>query len=51
MVSQVIDFCALKFKKKEDNHDKNIELVFSYLDEMMDKKENIVERTKIGYKK
>ncbi len=38
-------------KKKLNNHDKNIELVFSYLDEMMDKKENIIERTKIGYKK
>lgn len=35
-------------KKKLINHDKNIELVFSYLDELMDKKE--VERTKIGYK-
>ena len=38
-------------KKKLNNHDKNIELVFSYLDEMMDKKENTVERTTIGYKK
>ena len=38
-------------KKKVDNHDKNIELVFSYLDELMDKSENNVERTKIGYKK
>ncbi len=38
-------------KKKVDNHDKNIELVFSYLDELIDKKENIEERTKIGYKK
>ncbi len=37
-------------KKKVDNHDKNIELVFSYLDELIDKKENIEERTKIGYK-
>ena len=37
-------------KKKVDNHDKNIELVFNYLDELMDKKENEVERTKIGYK-
>ncbi len=38
-------------KKKVDNHDKNIELVFDYLDELMDKKENVEERTKIGYKK
>ncbi len=37
-------------KKKVDNHDKNIELLFSYLDELIDKKENIEERTKIGYK-
>jgi hypothetical protein len=36
-------------KKKLINQDKNIELVFSYLDELIEKKE--VERTKIGYKK
>lgn len=39
-----------EIKKKLINHDKNIELVFSYLDELSDKKENPVERTKIGYK-
>ena len=38
-------------KKKLINHDKNIELVFSYLDEMMEKQENKVVRNKIGYKK
>ncbi len=38
-------------KKKLINHDKNIELVFSYLDELIDKQENKIERTKIGYKK
>ena len=37
-------------KKKLINQDKNIELVFSYLDELIDKKENAIERTKIGYK-
>lgn len=37
-------------KKKLSNHDKNIELVFTYLDELMDKQENKIERTKIGYK-
>jgi len=37
--------------KKLINHDKNIELVFSYLDEMIEKQENKVERNKIGYKK
>jgi hypothetical protein len=36
-------------KKKLINHDKNIELVFSYLDELVEKKE--IKRTKIGYKK
>jgi ORF6N domain len=37
-------------KTKLDNHSKNIELVYSYLDEMMEKNENKVERNKIGYK-
>jgi ORF6N domain len=37
-------------KKKLINHDKNIELVFNYLDELIDKQENKVPRTKIGYK-
>lgn len=39
----------LQIQKKLENHDKNIELVFSYLDELTEKKEN--ERIKIGYKK
>jgi hypothetical protein len=38
-------------KKKLNNHDKNIVLVFSYLDELVEKKENRKERNKIGYKK
>lgn len=38
-------------KKKLTNQDKNIELVFSYLDELIDKQENKIERTKIGFKK
>ena len=38
-------------KKKMNNHDKNIELVFSYLDELIEKKENPTEISKIGYKK
>ncbi len=37
-------------KKKLVNHDKNIELVFSYLDELIEKREEKTERTKIGYK-
>jgi hypothetical protein len=38
-------------KKKLINHDKNIEFFFSYLDELMEKQDNKVERNKIGYKK
>ncbi len=44
-------------KKKMNNHDKNIELVFSYLDELVERKEDAEtnsaqeERTQIGYKK
>lgn len=41
----------LQIQKKLENHDKNIELVFSYLDELTEKKENEQPRTKIGYKK
>ena len=39
-----------EIKEKLINHDKNIELVFTYLDELMEKQENKVERNKIGYK-
>ena len=39
-----------EIKKKLSNHDKNIELVFSYLDELIEKQDNKVERIKIGYK-
>lgn len=38
-------------KKKLSHQSKNIELVFSYLDELIDKQENKVERNRIGYKK
>ena len=41
----------LQIQKKLQNHDKNIELVFSYLDELTEKKEEESERVKIGYKK
>jgi hypothetical protein len=40
----------LQIQKKLENHDKNIELVFSYLDELTEKKENESNRVKIGYK-
>lgn len=39
-----------EIKKKLTNYGKNIELVFSYLDELIDKKDNTVPRKKIGYK-
>ena len=38
-------------KKKIENQVKNIELVFQYLDELIDKKETSPERERIGYKK
>jgi len=39
-----------EIKKKLSNHSKNIELVFNYLDELIDKKENPQPRKTIGYK-
>ncbi|NQY09465.1 MAG: ORF6N domain-containing protein [Flavobacteriales bacterium] len=39
-----------KIKKKLENQDKNIELVFSYLDELIEKQENPKPRKQIGYK-
>ena len=39
-----------QIKKKLANQTKNIELVFSYLDELIEKKENPEQRPKIGYK-
>jgi hypothetical protein len=38
-----------EIKKKLQNHDKNIELVFSYLDELIEKHENPKPRRKIGF--
>ena len=37
-------------KKRLANQDKNIELVFQYLDELLDKKDNLNPRKRIGYK-
>ncbi|QMU64627.1 MAG: ORF6N domain-containing protein [Flavobacteriaceae bacterium] len=56
MREAIIDNLNLKLdieeiKKKLTNHSKNIELVFNYLDELTDKKENEKPRTQIGYKK
>ena len=39
-----------EIKKKLNNHDKNIELVFSYLDELMENHDNPSPRKQIGYK-
>ncbi len=38
-----------EIKKKLKNQDKNIELVFSYLDELIEKQENPKPRKQIGY--
>lgn len=38
-----------ELRKKTDNNTKNIEVVFQYLDELIDKKENPKPRTQIGY--
>ena len=40
-----------EIKKKVSNQSKNIELVFQYLDELTEKKDNEKPRTKVGYKK
>ncbi len=55
MRSMLMDTLTLKLdietiKKKLENQDKNIELVFNYLDELMEKQENPSPRTQIGYK-
>lgn len=39
-----------KIKNKLDNQDKNMEIVFRYLDELTEKKHEPKERTKIGFK-
>jgi hypothetical protein len=39
-----------KIKFKINNQDKNMEIVFRYLDELIDKKEEPQERKRIGYK-
>jgi hypothetical protein len=38
-----------KLERKSDNHTKNIELVFKYLDEFIEKKESVKSRKLIGY--
>jgi len=55
MRSMLMDTLSLKLdieeiKKKLQNQDKNIELVFNYLDELMQKQEKPATRNRIGYK-
>ena len=55
MRNMLMDSLSLKLdieeiKTKLSNQDKSIELVFSYLDELMEKQENPIPRNKIGYK-
>ena len=52
----LVDKLSLKLdieeiKKKLENHNKNIELVFRYLDELLDKQENPLPRKRVGYKR
>jgi len=42
---------VLEIKKKLENQDKTIELVFSYLDELIEKQENQKPRKQIGFKR
>jgi len=46
-----LQFEIENIKKKLTNNSKNIELVFNYLDELVEKKEKISDRNIIGYKK
>ena len=39
-----------EIKKKLDNQDKNIDLVFTYLDDLIEKKDNLIPRQQIGFK-
>ncbi|WP_133582879.1 ORF6N domain-containing protein [Sphingobacterium yanglingense] len=47
-----IKLAVEKLAKKQDGHDKNIELIFNYIDRLEDKIEKpaVPERDKIGYK-
>lgn len=56
MRTMLMDTLILKLdiediKKKLSNQDKNIELLFTYLDELMEKQENPKPRKKIGFKR
>lgn len=54
IAKMLIDNTELRFaieeiKKKVDNHSKNIEIVFQYLDELLEKKENPKPNKQIGF--
>lgn len=51
MDTTVLQLEIQKIKRKLENHDKNIELVFNYLDELIEKQENPSPRKEIGFKK
>ena len=40
-----------EIKKKLENQEKNIELVFTYLDELIEKQENSNQRSRVGFKR
>jgi uncharacterized coiled-coil protein SlyX len=40
-----------EIKKKLANQDKNIELVFNYLDKLIEKRENLKPQPQIGFKR
>ena len=40
-----------RIKNKLDNQNKNIELIFSYFDELLEKKETVNPRIQIGFKR
>ena len=50
LADAIIDADIQEIKKKLTNQSKNIELVFNYLDELIEKKENEKPRKEIGYK-
>jgi len=38
-------------KNKLENHDKNVKLVFSYLDELIKEKNQLKQRNRVGFKR
>ncbi len=40
-----------EIKRRLNNQDKNLELVFSYLDELIEKRDNTISRKPIGFQR